>query len=100
MSAFTPKFDHRLSNIHSGNDPLKLGDLTDTVLLSCERATAILHLISLQFEGEEVAKCSNAITANALDAAINEIKDIAAITRAYQRQDSNQPHASDIGGAA
>lgn len=98
--SFTPDFQHRLSASIKENETLSVSDFSDTVFLMCDRTTAILNMLCLQFESEEAAKCSNAITANALDAAIKEVQDIAAVTRAYHKQHDSQPQASDIGGAA
>jgi hypothetical protein len=97
--SFQPDFKHRLSASIQANDTLTVSDFSDSVFLMCDRATAILNILCLQFEREEAARCSSAINANALYAAINEIEDIAAITRAFHRQDSSQPQA-DVGGAA
>jgi hypothetical protein len=49
FAAFTPKFEHRLSARPKAGKPITLGDLTDTILLTCDRASAILHVMSLQF---------------------------------------------------
>lgn len=84
MSAFTPDFSHRLSFLGENHEELTLGELTDTVLMMCDRAAAIIDLVAMQFEGEG-GKMSDAINAAALMAAINEIHDIQALTKAFYK---------------
>lgn len=94
MNAFTPKFEHRLSAMSKAGKSITLGDFMDTVLLTCDRATAVLHLLSLQFENENMSKCSAEINAAALHAAIAEIQDIEAFVLAYHEQQCGGADAS------
>jgi hypothetical protein len=82
MKALYPDFSHHLSTIGNNCEEFTLGELTDSVLLMCGRAAAIIELVTLQFEGE-ASKLNDAINVAALTAAVNEIHDIEAVTKAF-----------------
>lgn len=84
MNALSPDFSHHLSFLGESHEELTLGELTDSVLMMCERAAAIIDLVAMQFEGEG-GKMSDAINAAALMAAVNEIQDIQAVTKAFYK---------------
>lgn len=82
MNALSPDFSHRLSYLGHNHEEFTLGELTDSILLMCDRAAAIIDMVALQFEGEG-GKMSDAINQAALMAAVNEIQDIQAVTKAF-----------------
>lgn len=83
-----PDFKHRLVS-YSDNKPIDSLCLVDTVLGMTERASSVLFMIGLQFD-ENAARFNDEINQNALDAAINEIRDIAAVVRAFHHVSTGQ----------
>lgn len=93
--SFQPDFKHRLSSCFNGNETFTTEDLTDTILLMCERADAIINAISLQFEGEYFL-LSNEFNASSLHAASNEIKDIAAVVSAFTKANNAKSNGGSL----
>jgi hypothetical protein len=58
-------------------------DLTDSVNVMATRATAVLHLLSAQFESEDDNTLSNHIIYDSIHSVINEIQDIQAYLKAF-----------------
>lgn len=85
MNAFKPDFKHRLNALSHNREDFTVADLTDSILLMCERAAAIIDVVALQFDGE-VGRMNDTINAAALMAAVNEIHDIEAITAAFHEK--------------
>jgi len=85
MNAFNPDFSHRLNALSHNCEDFTAADLTDTILLMCQRAAAIIDVVALQFEGE-VGRMNDVINSAALMAAVNEIHDIEAITTAFHEK--------------
>ncbi len=85
-------FTHRLSALGSTEGIEKI----NTIDLMIDRAEAVLHLLSTQFE-HDCSRVSDALMANAIYSIINEIADIRAITSTFSRSDfveANQPAIS------
>lgn len=87
-NTLSPDFTHRLG-LHSDNSQIDALCLVDSVLGACARASAVLFMVSLQFD-ESSEHFNEEINQNALDAAINEIRDIAAVVRAFHNASTGQ----------
>jgi hypothetical protein len=74
----TMDFSHRLSLCASFNS----GILTDSIGMMTVRALGILYLLSGQFEDANY-RLNDKLICGAIDAAIQEVEDIAAILLAY-----------------
>ena len=58
-----------------------------------ERALGVLQLISMQFYDEDGDRLSDVLMCGAIDAAIKEINDIKALTKAYCLAESAKKRA-------
>jgi hypothetical protein len=58
-------------------------DLTDSVNVMATRATAVLYLLSAQFEGEEDNTLPNYVIYDSICSVINEVQDIQAYLKAF-----------------
>jgi hypothetical protein len=83
-----PDFGHRMSAWHS-----KESTLTDSVLLMTDRALGVLQLIANQFYDEDCNRLNDALMTGAIDAAISEVEDIKALTKAYNKAKSDNRQA-------
>jgi hypothetical protein len=79
-SSLAVDFSHRLAF----TDCVKSGTLTDSLGLMTSRALGVLNLLSVQFEGD-VSRMSDDLIYCAIDAAIHEIEDIKALSKAYSQ---------------
>lgn len=77
-------FSHRLTGFSV--DTLNVNSLADSIESMTERATGVLHLLSCQFESDNGSRVvSDALVCAAINAVIQEIADIKAVTDAYAR---------------
>jgi hypothetical protein len=79
--------NHRLSSLGNEATPSHLHDCVTTM---CSRAESVLLLISYQFEGLS-NKWSDDVNWNALESAINEIRDIQEVVESYYNANKPAP---------
>ncbi len=81
MSRDNQIFKHRL--LDTQLETMTLVELTDSVSQMCDKAKAIIDIVSMQFYDGDGDPHWNASNAGALSAATDEIKDINALMQAY-----------------